>query len=105
MKNKNIISGEVLHKAYTLAYNRKGFIFDDANKYMEIPFDKGVTEDLVMEDGMLGKWLVDNGFSVRFEVKDVPYQTKGGWLNYRGLERYKGHEAYLRNRLVAIVEW
>ena len=100
-----MITNTVLYQAYAFAQNHKGFIADMDNKHIEVPFDKGVTEELVMEEGMLGRWFVDNGFSVKFEVKDVAYNTKGSWVNYSGAVRSDGHVAYLRNRLVAIVEW
>ena len=99
------ISNEVLYKAYAFVKGFKGSQIDVENNIFVFAFDKGVTEEDVMADGMLGKWFVDNGFNVSFEVRDFAYDTKGGWINYRGAVKGSGRVAYLRNRLVATITW
>lgn len=61
------------------------------------------TEELLMSEGMLGRWFADRGYDVSFTRGDFEYTTKPEWTNYRGIERSKGHKAYLRNRLIMTI--
>ena len=98
------MSGEILWQAYTHVKPLKGATFDDKNHKIVIPFPKGTTEEELMSDGMLGKWFVDNGFDISFETGDYEYTTKGEF-NTRSMIKYKGRQAFLRDRLIATVTW
>ena len=82
----------------------KGSVFDIPNHRMEIVWYKGATEDKIMEEGCMGDWLRQRGFNLSFEVKDVPYTTKPTY-DAHSATNYRGHTAYLRNRLVMTVTW
>lgn len=85
----------------------KGYTIDIENHIITIPFSKDHTENdipYIMQEGSIGKWYVDNGFNVSFEVRDVEYITKP-IFEARSMTSYKGHKAYLRNRLVATITW
>lgn len=66
---------------------------------------KGTSEEDVMNEVGLGTWFQDNGFDIKLERKDVEYTTQDTWLNYRGWQRSKGHQAMLRDRLVLTATW
>lgn len=83
----------------------KGATVDLENHVIIIPLYSNSTEEELMSDGMLGAWFRDNGFDVSFSRGDVEYQTKPQWTNYRGMQRSKGHTAYLRNRLILTARW
>ena len=72
-----------------------------------IPFSPSVNESAipVLMSGIgIGKWYADNGFNISFETRDVEYMTKP-IFETRSMTSYKGHKAYLRNRLVATITW
>lgn len=96
---------ETIKQAIEFAKSHKGAQASVEDKTIVIPFSSGTTEADIMEDGMLGKWFSDNGFSISFRTGDVEYMTKGGWINYRGAVRSSGHVAYLRNRLIMTATW
>jgi len=98
------ISGDILWQAYNHVKPFKGATFDDENHKIIIPFPKGTTEEELMSDGMLGKWFVDNGFDISFETGDYEYATKGEF-NPRSMTKYKGRQAFLRDRLIATITW
>ena len=98
-------SDDVIQKAVDFASDFKGSQVDLQNHVIIIPFSPGISEEFVMEPGMLGRWFADNGFNVEFSKGDVEYTTKPEWTNYRGLERSKGHKAFLRNRLIGKFTW
>ena len=100
----NTISKDILQKAIGFAESNKRSKIDLQNHIIQIPASAGVTEDLLMEDGMLGKWFVDNGFDVSFEVGDFEYTTKGEF-NVRSMRKSRGHTAYLRNRTIMTITW
>lgn len=100
-----MISNEILIQAFNHAKSFKGHIIDESNHTIIIPFNKGITEQDVMDDGMIGKWFIDNGFHVSFEIRDFEYTTKDTWINYKGFTRSKGHKATLKNRLIATITY
>lgn len=100
------IPDDVVNHARDLLESRadKGSTIDIPNHRMEIVWFKGATESGLMEEGMMGDWLKQHGFDLSFEIKDVEYTTKGTF-NPRSMSKYRGHTAYLRNRLVMTVTW
>ena len=98
------VSKDIITKAVEFAEDFKGATIDLENHMITIPFASGVTEELVMEPGMLGDQFVQNGFDASFEINDVEYETKPE-MNYRSMTRTKGHKAYLRNRLIGTFTW
>ena len=102
---RSSVNSDMIAKAIDFAKDFKGAIIDSDNKHIEIPFSSSSTEEDLMSEGMLGRWFADNGFDIHFEKKDVEYITQDTWRNARGWNREKGHTAYLRNRLVGIIEW
>lgn len=78
--------------------------FDIDNHKIIIPFPSGVTEQDLMEPGMLGEWFKTKGFDISFRKGDMEYQTKGNF-NTASMRKEKGHTAYLRNRLIMTVTW
>ena len=102
---RSSISPDIISQAENLIKSLKGSYVDRENHEIVVVFPPHATKEQVMDEGMLGKWFVDHGFDVSFEVKDVEYQTQGEWTNYRGWVREKPHTAYLRNRLVLTARW
>lgn len=97
----------IIMLAIEYAKNFKGFTVNTDKHIITIPFSAGRTKDDIpelMEAGSLCKWYVDNGFNISFEVRDVEYTTKP-IFNTRSMTGYRGHTAYLRNRLVATITW
>lgn len=88
-----MMSREIILKAVELTNTIKHAVIDIENNKMVLPMPKGITEAEMMEDGMMGKWFADNGFTISFKICDFAYQP-----------RYR-HTSYLRNRLVMTVTW
>lgn len=65
---------------------------------------KGATEDFLMSEWGLAKYFVDEGFEVSFTTGDFEYITKPVCYNHRGMDWFKGHKAYLRNRLIMTIK-
>ncbi len=65
---------------------------------------KGITQEDMLEDGYLGNYFVNEGFVVTFSTGDFEYTTKPACYNYRGAGYFKGHKAYLRNRLIMTIK-
>ena len=99
------ISNSVVSQAVQLVRPFTHAVVDMDNKEITIPFDKGITQDDVMQPGMLGAWFKDNGFSISFTKGDYEYTTKDKWRNARGWNVEKGHRAVLRDRLIGKVRW
>lgn len=93
-----------LNQAIKFAEGIKHSTVDLNNHIIIIPFGSTSTEDILMSEGMLGKWFADNGFDIKFSRGDYEYQTQGEF-NHRSLTKYKGHKAFLRNRLIATITW
>lgn len=83
--------------------SRKYYNLDYDNNVLELPLSVGITEEEMMEPGMLGDWFKQKGFNVSFRTGDFGYTTKPTWINYRGSVQSKGHTAFLRNRLIMTV--
>ena len=99
------MTDEILKKAFELAENGdKGTVIDRENKIITLVCCKGATERMLMEEGMLGHWLVMHGFALRLERRDVEYMTKGTF-DCHSCTSYRGHKAYLRNRVVMTITW
>lgn len=101
----NEISQEVLNEAVAHAEGFQGAVIDKDNQKIIIPFPKSMTEDILMQEGMLGNWYSSHGFDISFTVGDFEYTTKDSWNNYRAMTRHKGHKAFLRNRTIATITW
>lgn len=101
------MDNRTLNIAFDIARRFKKHTIDEENHVITFPFSSGRTLDDVpeiMSDGCVGKWYADNGFSISFEVRDVEYTTKP-IFNTRSMTGYRGHTAFLRNRLVATITW
>ena len=96
---------DVINQAVSFAETFKYSKIDLGNREIIIPFDKNITEEDVMAPGMIGRWYRDNGFDIEFTVGDYDYTTKDVWTNYKGWNRQSGHQAWLRNRLIATIHW
>lgn len=97
----------VIMLAIEYAKKFKGYTVDTDNQIITIPFSAGRSIDDIndlMQPGTLCKWYIDNGFNISFEVCDVEYTTKP-IFNTRSMTGYRGHKAFLRNRLVATITW
>lgn len=97
----------VLELAIKYASNFKGSFADTENHIITVPFSAGRTKDDIpelMQSGSLCNWYIENGFNLSFEVRDVEYTTKPTF-NTRSMTSYRGHTAFLRNRLVATITW
>ena len=93
--------------AINYAEKFKGYTINTDKKIITIPFSAGRSKDDIqelMQPGSLCNWYVENGFNVSFEVRDVEYTTKP-IFNTRSMTGYRGHTAFLRNRLVATITW
>ena len=91
--------------AINISKRFKGAKVDIDSRTIILPCSKGITEEELLWDGMLGKYFMDCGFNVSFETMDIEYTTKGKWINYTGCVFEKGHTAWLRNRLCMILKW
>ena len=98
------VDNQIVQQAVKHAESFKGNMVDLENCTIVIPFPSGVTEQDLMEPGMLGEWFKSNGFDISFRKGDVEYQTKGNF-NTASMRKEKGHTAYLRNRLIMTVLW
>ena len=98
------VDNQTVQMAVKHAERFKGNIIDLDNHKIIIPFSSGVTEQDLMEPGMLGEWFKSNGFDISFRNGDVEYQTKGNF-NTASMRKEKGHTAYLRNRLIMTAIW
>ena len=79
--------------------------YDIANHRIVVPLSPRTTQDDIMQEGMLGKWFVDNGFELSFTTGDFEYLTKGT-LNTRAMRREgAGNKRYLRNRIIMTITW
>lgn len=79
--------------------------YDIDNHRIVVPLSPGTTQDDIMQEGMLGAWLVDNGFDLSFTTGDFEYLTKGTF-NTRAMRRESaGNKRYLRNRTIMTITW
>lgn len=101
--SSNIHLSDIRSDLEALLKGRKYYNLDYDNDILEIPCSAGITEDEMLEDGMLGDWFKQKGFNVSFRKDDFEYTTKPTWINYRGSVQSKGHTAYLRNRLIMTI--
>ena len=99
------IADNILQQAINFANRFKGSQVDTSNHTIIIPFSKGMTEEELMEPGMLGSWFQENGFNVEFSTGDMEYTTKPQWMNYRGWVQSRGHSAMLRDRVIGKFTW
>jgi len=105
IKSTNNISPELLMQTKDMLSCFKHTNFDIDNHRIVVPLYPGAIEDDLMQEGMLGKWLVDNGFDVSFTTGDYEYLTKGRF-NARAMRREgAGDKRYLRNRLIMTITW
>lgn len=96
---------ENLKKAFEYAEGgEKGTTIDKENHIITFVCCKGATRTMLTEEGMLGDWFIKNGFGVTFEQRDVEYMTKGTF-DCHSCTNYRGHKAYLRNRIVMTITW
>ena len=99
----NIRLSDIRSELEPLLKSRKYYNLDYDNNVLEIPLSTGITEEEMLEPGMLGDWFKQKGFNVSFHTGDFEYTTKPTWINYRGSVQSKGHTAFLRNRLIMTV--
>ena len=101
------VTNTSLQEMIQFAKGFKGYTIDLDKHIITIPFSPYTeVEDLQGRPYGFIPFAEDNGFTVTFETRDVPYMTKQPWS--RSLfddVRNKSHVAYLRNRLVATVTW
>jgi len=96
---------EVLKRAFEYAKcGDKGTTIDRENHVIVYVLCKGATIDGLCDEGGLAHWFLINGFGVRLEVKDVEYTTKGTYDSH-SCTSYRGHKAYLRDRIVMTITW
>ena len=100
-----VLTDETLKRAFAFAEGGdKGTTIDKVNRVITYVCDKHVTVSMLMDDEMLGDWFVKNGFKVAFERRDVEYITKGTYDSH-SCTSYRGHKAYLRDRIVMTITW
>ena len=105
IRSSGDISYSTLKQAMDLVKCFNHTEYDIDNHRIVVPLSPGNTEDELMQDGMLGKWLVDNGFDVSFTAGDFEYTTKGTF-NARAMRKENaGNKRYLRNRLIMTITW
>ena len=96
---------EILERAFEFAEGGdKGTTIDKVNRVITYVCGKNVTASMLMEEGMLGDWFIKNGFKVAFERRDVEYTTKPTF-DCHSCTTYRGHKAYLRDRIVMTITW
>lgn len=99
------ISSDLLDRAMDMVKCFDHTEYDIDNHRIVVPLSSGITEDDIMGEGMLGAWLVDNGFDLSFTTGDFEYLTKGT-LNTRAMHREgAGNKRYLRNRTIMTITW
>lgn len=84
---------------------KKQFTYDEQARRIRVVMPKNIEESDIMDDGMIGSWLVEHGFEVSFEKGDWEYTTNPTVINSRGMYSQKGHKAYLRNRVIMTITW
>ncbi len=105
VRSSETLSSTVLHQAIDMIKCFDHTEYDVDNHRIVVPLSPGVTEDELMQDGMLGKWFVDHGFNLSFTVGNFEYTTKGTF-NSRAMRRENaGNTRYLRNRLIMTITW
>lgn len=82
----------------------KPFRYEAKEDRVIIVFPKHTTVEDLTDDGAIGKYFAEKGFDVLFETGDFEYTTKPVCYNQRGMNYIKGHKAYLRNRLMMIIQ-
>jgi len=100
-----MVDDAAIRDAIFWLHDLKGYQADVNEHWIFAPMEKGLTAEDMMQEGMLGSYFKEAGFTVSFEKKDVEYMTKGSWRNYRGWDREEGHKAYLRNRICMTLTW
>jgi hypothetical protein len=96
---------QILKRAFEFAENGdKGTVIDRENRIITLVCCKGATKEMLMEEWGLGYWFIQNGFNVEFEQRDIEYTTKGTF-DCHSCTSYRGHKAYLRNRVVMTITW
>ena len=79
--------------------------YDIDNHRIVVPLSPGITEDEIMQEGMLGPWFIDHGFDLSFTTGDFEYITKGTF-NTRAMRREgASSKKYLRNRTIMTITW
>lgn len=105
VSSSNNISSDLLNQAMDMVKCFDHTEYDIDNHRIVVPLSSGITEDDIMQEGMLGSWLTEHGFDVSFTVGDFEYLTKGT-LNTRAMRREGvGNKRYLRNRTIMTITW
>lgn len=84
---------------------KKQFTYDEQAHQIRVVMPKNAEESDIMDDGMIGSWLVEHDFEVSLERGDWEYMTNTTALNRRAATYQKGHKAYLRNRIIMTITW
>lgn len=99
------ISPADLKTAVELVKSNSYAKIDLQNHIIVYPCSAGISEQDLLDEGMLGKWFIDHGFNVEFDVRDYEYKTKGTF-NVRSMRKEgAGNTRYLRNRTVMTITW
>ena len=105
LKGVKFMADEVLKRAFELAENGdKGTVIDRENRVITLVCCKGATERMLMEEWAIGYWFAVHGFGIRLERRDVEYITKPTF-DCHSCTSYRGHKAYLRDRVVMTITW
>ena len=99
------IEESTIRSAIDFANGFRGSEINLEERRIVIPFSRGVDQEELMQEGMLGKWFSDNGFNISFRTGDVEYTTQDSWMSYKGAIRQRGRRANLRNRLIMTATW
>ena len=84
------------HDRYTLDYERDVLVLPLHPLRSWRPLEKEIEE--LMSEGYLGAWFKERGFEPEIYVADYAYTTKPTYDSH-SCTTYRGHTAYLRNRV------
>jgi hypothetical protein len=105
ISSSTYISPADLKTAVELVKSNNYAKIDLQNHIIVYPCSTGISEQDMLDEGMLGSWFVEHGFNVEFDVRDYEYKTKGTFNVHSMRKEGAGNTRYLRNRTVMKITW